>query len=232
MEYKDEVQDKMKIITFGNSRYKRIAHNWALYLHQHNIDNYIIYSLDRDIYQYLINRDINTQLYENTMFTHCNFRSIDRMKIITQHLDSGINVLHSDLDAVWLKNPLNFITNDYDVIASTGTFPSPIYRRLGYTICMGWIYYKSCDIVTTLLRNTVDNHNCSSDQLAFNRELFNGSRYKNLKLKTLDQSIVSRGQPHNENTYVAHPVSKKNIDREKFLKSKNLWILDNNLLSP
>ena len=50
--------------------------------------------------------------------------------------------------------------------------------------------------------------------------------FKELKLKILDQTIISRGQPYNENTYVAHPLSGKNVDREAFLKNKNLWILE------
>ena len=56
-------------------------------------------------------------------------------------------------------------------------------------------------------------------------ELFNKSKYKELKLKIVDQSIVSRDQKHDKNTYVAHPLSPKDIDREKFLKKSNLWIL-------
>jgi len=46
-----------------------------------------------------------------------------------------------------------------------------------------------------------------------------------MKILTLSQSIISRGKPHNEHTYVAHPLSEKHIDREKLLKRKNLWIL-------
>ena len=42
----------MKIIAFGNSSYKRIAHNWALYLHRHGIENYTIYSLDAKDIEY------------------------------------------------------------------------------------------------------------------------------------------------------------------------------------
>jgi len=221
----------MKIIAFGNSRYKRIAHNWALYLHQHNIDNYIIYSLDQGIYKYLIKNKINTELI-NLSGNNWNWR--ERVKYIYSLLNTGIDILHSDLDAVWQANPLEFIEKDYDIIASTGSFPAGVSSRIGYTLCMGWIYYKSSTIVKKLFKNTLNRNlkGAFDDQREFNRELFNGSRYKNLKLKTLDQSIVSREQPHSENTYVVHPVSKKNIDREKFLKSKNLWILDNNLLSP
>jgi len=218
----------MKIIAFGNSRYKRIAHNWALYLHRHGIENYTIYSLDQDIYDYLVKNKINTELLPLDIFEEgdhlWNWR--ERLKFIFKLLNEGINVLHSDLDAVWLRNPLSLIDRQYDIVSSTGTFPRDVYNKVGFTLCMGWIYYKSSTIVKELFESvlnakTDDNFD---DQLEFNREIFNGN-WQNLKLKTLDQSIISRGQPHTENTYVAHPLSEKHIDREKFLKNNNLWAL-------
>ena len=218
----------MKIISFGNYRYKRIAHNWALYLQRHKIENYTIYSLDQDIYDYLVENEINTELLPLDIFEEgahlWDWR--ERLKFIFKLLNEGINVLHSDLDAIWLKNPLDLVEEKYDLIASTGKFPQNIYKKIGYTLCMGWIYYKSSTIIKELFQDILDKntHDNFDDQIEFNREIFNGN-WQNLKLKTLDQSIISRAQPHDNNTYVSHPLSQKSIDREKFLKDKNLWIL-------
>ena len=217
----------MKIIAFGDARYKRIAHNWAIYLRNHGINNYTIYSLDCEIHEYLIENKINTELLDLNIFEGKTWKWRERVKFVSALLNRGISVLHSDLDAIWLKNPLSFIEEDNDIVASTGTYPKDIYKKIGFTVCMGWIYYKSSPIVKLLLENTLNqgvNHNFD-DQVEFNREIFNNPKHSSLNLKTLDQSIISRDQPHNENTYVAHPLSEKHIDREKFLKSKNLWTL-------
>lgn len=216
----------MKIVAFGNSRYKRIAHNWALYLQHHKIENYTIYSLDQEIYDYLCKNNINTELLSLNIFKGQSWNWIERLKFIHNLLKKNINVLHSDLDAVWLNNPLSLIERQYDIVASTGTFPKDVYKKVGHTLCMGWIYYKSSTIVKELFESVLNakTHDNFDDQEEFNREIFNGN-WQNLKLKTLDQSIVSRGQPYNGNTYVAHPLSPKNIDREQFLKNKNLWML-------
>tara|TARA_B100000035_G_scaffold311618_1_gene321494 strand:- start:5035 stop:5691 length:657 start_codon:yes stop_codon:yes gene_type:complete len=217
----------MKIIAFGDARYKRIAHNWAIYLRNHGINNYTIYSLDCEIHEYLIENKINTELLDLNIFEGKTWKWRERVKFVSALLNSGTSVLHSDLDAIWLKNPLSFIEEDNDIVASTGTYPKDIYKKIGFTVCMGWIYYKSSPIVKILLENTLNqgvNHNFD-DQVEFNREIFNNPKHSSLNLKTLDQSIISRDQPHNENTYVAHPLSEKHIDREKFLKSKNLWTL-------
>lgn len=216
----------MKIVAFGNSRYKRVAHNWALYLQHHKIENYTIYSLDQEIYDYLCKNNINTELLSLNIFEGQSWNWIERLKFIHNLLKKNINVLHSDLDAVWLHNPLSLIENGYDIVSSTGTFPEDVYDKVGYTLCMGWIYYKSSSIVKELFESALNakTHDNFDDQLEFNREIFNGN-WQNLKLKTLDQSIISRDQPYNEGTYVAHPLSPKHIDREQFLKNKNLWIL-------
>jgi len=217
----------MKIIAFGNSRYKRIAHNWALFLQKHEITNYTIISLDQDIYNYLVGNKINTEL-EINMFDKSRLDWRTRFEYIYSLLNNGTDILHSDLDAVWLHNPLSLIESEYDIVASTGTFPKDVYKEVGYTLCMGWIYYKSSTIVKKLFQNVIhgNTHENFDDQREMNRELFNNSKYKELKLKILDQTIISRGQPYNENTYVAHPLSGKNVDREAFLKNKNLWILE------
>jgi hypothetical protein len=221
----------MKIIAFGNSRYKRIAHNWALYLDHHKINNYTIYSLDENIYEYLAENKINTELLDLNIFNGKEWEKWawgERMKFIHNLLNQGMDVLHSDLDAIWLKNPLGFITGEYDIISSIGTFPSDIYKKIGYTLCMGWAYYKSCQGVKELFNNILDKHEDRGfdDQIAFNRELFFDLKYSGLKVKALSQSIVSRTKPHDKETYVAHPHSKKTIDREQFLKNKKLWGLE------
>lgn len=216
----------MKIVAFGNYRYKRIAHNWALHLKRHEIKDYIIYALDQEIYDYLCKNNINTELLSLNIFEGQSWNWIERLKFIYILLKKNINVLHSDLDAVWLHNPLSLIENEYDIVSSTGTFPEDVYNKVGFTLCMGWIYYKSSTIVKKLFESTLNakTHDNFDDQLEFNREIFNGN-WQNLKLKTLDQSIISRDQPYNEGTYVAHPLLPKHIDREVFLKQENLWIL-------
>jgi len=245
MEYKDEVQDKMKIIAFGDSKYKKIAHNWALHLHRHEIDNYTIYSLDQDIYNYLVENKINTQLLDLNIFNKKTWSWDERVKSIIRLLDQRHDILHSDLDAIWLKDPLCFIDSKYDIVTSTGTWPKKVFTACGFTACLGWIHYKSTPNTISFLKSTIANpEDClemrkMDDQFVFNKKLFLDKKVSvnvinnnqkqvcvdDMKILALSQSIVSRHTPHNEHTYVAHPLSGKHINREKFLKNKKLWIL-------
>ena len=204
----------MKIIAFGDSKYKRIAHNWALYLQNHGIDNYIIYSLDREIYNYLVENRIKTELLEVNIFDdgfkwHLRFNQ-------TRRLIENKDILHSDLDAIWLRNPLGFIDSSYDIVSSTGSFPHKD------ALCMGWIYFSSCDPVKKVFDNILENKKPFDDQREFNIEVAK----HDLNIRMLGQDIVSRGRPHGRDTYVAHPLSPKDCNREEMLKNKKLWILD------
>jgi hypothetical protein len=230
----------MKIISFGNSGYKRVAHNWALYLQSHGIDNYTIYSLDSEIYDYLVENKINTELLDINMFDdgfkwHLRFNQ-------TRRLIESEDILHSDLDAIWLRNPLGFIDSSYDIVSSTGGFPHKD------SLCMGWIHFSSCDAVRKVFDNllekvelldgwmNIDTKKRFDDQREFNHEIDgiwrNGKIFKkpsnlhDLNIKKLGQDIVSRVKNHDINTYVAHPLSDKKCDREQLLRDKKLWILD------
>jgi len=228
------------IIAFANSRYKIIALNWVAHLKICGINDYIIYSLDEDCYKFLYNNQINTEFLKSDMFNKkLNFRQ--RLNKIYELLDNEINVLHSDLDAIWLKDPINFISDNYDIVSSVGTFPKNTFDKLGFTLCMGWMYYQANSIIKKIFQNTIKSKNKSlNDQEIFNNVLFNSELqysvndinlnekeiiFNDFKIKALNQKIISRNEPRCDYTYVCHPLSSTNIDREKFLKEQNLWII-------
>jgi hypothetical protein len=240
----------MKIIAFGNSRYKRIALNWARHLEALKISNYTIYSTDRDIYNFLMVHKINTELIpfdpsknnSSSVKTHHLIWDL-RFKFMSDLLNQGYDVLHSDLDAVWLRNPINFISGEYDIISSSGNMPKVMYDVLGLTFCMGWIYIKSNGKTLNIFKNILSKNSHQFDeQVSFNRYLIKqgiphvSDYQKNIKkiifgditTLVLSQEIISRHISHDQNTFVSHPLSRSHgTDRELFLKQQNLWILDN-----
>ena len=233
----------MKIIAFGDSRYKRIALNWAKHLEAQKILDYTIYSTDRDIFDFLVPHQINTQLIPVNPFKNKDSYQWNlRFKFMSRLLDQGHDILHSDLDAVWLRNPINFISKEYDIISSSGNMPREMYDILGLSFCMGWIYISSNDKTRKIFKNIISSEpRHFDDQISFNRYLIKqgishvSDYQKNIKkiifgditTLVLSQDIVSRHTSPDQNTFVSHPFSDHNIDRELFLKRQNLWILDN-----
>ena len=57
-----------------------------------------------------------------------------------------IDFIHSDVDAIWLKNPLPYLArhNNYDLLASQGTtHPWKAFQKWGFTLCYGFFLVKS-----------------------------------------------------------------------------------------
>ena len=80
----------------------------------------------------------------------------------------GVDVVHSDIDAVWMNDPTKTILNlKVDVIGSRGS-PEP-----EWLMCMGWVYLRATPTIIhhflpRFLRRMV---NIGDDQRAFNGAL-------------------------------------------------------------
>jgi len=61
-----------------------------------------------------------------------------RAQVIKHILEEGHDVLLSDTDAIWLKNPFEDIRrySEFDIISSRAAFPYEVTQRLGASLCM------------------------------------------------------------------------------------------------
>lgn len=136
-------KDNLLIISFCNWEYRFIALNWVDHLKKLNVDNYLIIALDKKTQQFLSNEDVNLTFISKWSPPKEKLKGWrERFNMTRTVLSCGVDIIHSDLDAIWLKNPIKFITRDYDLVASTGTFPRETNEKWGFTLCMGWMYYK------------------------------------------------------------------------------------------
>ena len=239
----------MKIIAFGDCKYKRIALNWAKHLEKLNIKNYTVLSLDEEIFKFLTKHGINTELLELDMFgSKKNNRSWAlRFQAMYDKLQETNGIIHSDLDALWLRNPEKFIDYKYDIISSCGNMPRRIYNELNLSLCMGWVFFKNNDKVKKIFKDILGREKEFDDQVAINNYLMDQKVshksdigldskkiiFGNIKTLFLSQNIISRHEPHTQNTYIDHPfMGGQNTEtqdiktRESTLKEKGLWIID------
>jgi hypothetical protein len=59
---------------------------------------------------------------------------------------AGIDFIHSDVDAVWLRDPRPFCFGDFglDLIFSQGVnYPAPIWRQWGFVLCCGFFAVRA-----------------------------------------------------------------------------------------
>ena len=243
----------MKIISFANEPMKRVALNWVTHIKLLGIQNYLIYALDKETYTFLRERKINTELRDNIWKPQGvrgkNFWD-QRFKFVYSLLKSGEDILQSDLDAVWLKNPLGLISKDCDIVASTGNMCNKgVNEKIGTSsICMGWVYFKSNNKVFDLFEEVIklgyeEGGHTFNDQEIFNAVLFQDSQKedikilnknikrlyaKNLCIDLLSEDLIRRHKKTPENLYVDHVFGRgqRHKKREIILKQYGLWLLD------
>ena len=72
-----------------------------------------------------------------------------KFMVTKELLAAGHDVILSDTDALWLKDPVEdlFYSNSNDVVASTvwadNAFPPKFREKYGYTLCTGWMGFRN-----------------------------------------------------------------------------------------
>lgn len=171
------------IVTFSDDSYKNVLINWLNGLHRLNIRNYLVISLDEQIHTFLCEQSIPSVLLK----IEFNLDSLWAMRIdIFQLLcRSGIDFIHSDTDAVWLKNPIPeyFTTPGCHLVASQGTtWPVDVLDKQGFVFCCGLFYVQSCKQTLALFEEIAEDiQKTGDDQTSLNRVI----QRKQLKWDTL-----------------------------------------------
>jgi len=235
----------LKIISFCNYPYREIALNWVKHLKALSIDNYEVLCLDSESDEYLKSHGCHSRLldeFNDDWITGCK-HTMRRIFIFKKYLEDGIDIIHSDTDALWLKNPIPDLieSNNQDIILSTvrhrGAFPPEVREAFGFTCCMGWIFFRSNHKTINYLDRFLNTREIKgSDQKNFNQFLLYNNpsskshdlgdelhidntgdenyNYNKLSLLALSKPLIKRG-PIEEGTYVWHPNTKKEAEYKK-----------------
>lgn len=166
------------IITFANYAYAHVVHNWAIAMQRLSINNYVIIAYDKEMYDYAIEANMNVVFIENTKASgDKSFHNLwmFRMKIFDEIIENDINFIHSDADAIWLRDPLReYFTKTSDFVFSQGTiYPYAIKQQWGFVLCCGLFAVYSNPMTKILMKEfnkNIEIH--QDDQVAIN-DLFN-----------------------------------------------------------
>jgi hypothetical protein len=189
-------ENKTIIIVFANYQYKEVIDNWLFALKRIEIYNYVIISFDKKLFHYLRQKNIPTFYYKTG--TDLNELWINRIRILKDIINNDYNVIHSDADAIWLKNPLKefFYSQDSDVVFSQGTiWPPDIHKEWDFVLCCGFFGIKSNKATKKLIRDVYhDVVKSGDDQVSFNRIIHShGTKWKiddHYKLSFKDKSFL------------------------------------------
>ena len=145
------------IVTCLDQHLLQFYHNWECHLadlklsHQH-----VVFALDIATYQILQKLDAPVLLFNNNNNNN-NYRTTEsihgtkkfaqltykKLQVIQTVLKHGYDVLYSDVDAVWLRNPLPLINSKYLMqFANDWKIKTMHHRHLQY-LCTGFFHVKS-----------------------------------------------------------------------------------------
>ncbi|KHN34849.1 hypothetical protein glysoja_042161 [Glycine soja] len=133
---------KTVILTIAGYSYKDMLMSWVCRLQKLSIENFIVYALDKETYQFSILQGIpvftDPIAPSNVSFDDCHFgtkcfQRVTKVKsrIVLKILKLGYNVLLSDVDVYWFKNPVPLLHSfGPAVLAVQDLFPNGAYQEL------------------------------------------------------------------------------------------------------
>lgn len=188
------------IISISNWDYLEITLNWIAALKKLNINSYLIVSLDKKLHEHLDNIGIKNVLIE----IENNYTNIWKVKldVLSVLVNNGINFIYSDVDAVWLKDPVEkYLPEDItdDVVFSAGTIhPEHIYKDWGFVLCAGLFYIKSSTSTKELFNLALkDFAFTNDDQTSLNNVIYRMNikwefkSRKNINIKGMNNGLLN-----------------------------------------
>lgn len=186
----DEITKKIKtdsrpVISMCNKNYYEILENWILHVLDTGFESIFIIALDDYTFDKLLKKNIPCALV-NADHEFGNVMTL-RSYIFSLLCKNGIDFIHSDIDAIWLKNPTEFCFDETsDITFSQGTiWPPEALKRWGFVLCCGFFSVKA-NAKTRLFFAKVAEYtrDLKSDQQATNRILLEYDlNWKNLNIK-------------------------------------------------
>lgn len=101
---------------------------------------------------------------------------VRRIQIFSELLRAGEEFVHSDIDAIWLRNPLregSVLECTEDLIFSQGTvWPPDVHDRWGFVLCCGWFLARpSAGAIAFFQALESDVRASGDDQMSVNKLL-------------------------------------------------------------
>lgn len=170
------------VVAFADYTYRRLLDIWHRQLTNLGIERIRVFALDAATVRFCARRGIDAIPIEwNGELGDLWGR---RIVVFKQLLSTEPQFIHSDIDAIWLKNPLTHGSaaqlND-DLIFTQGTdWPNDVHAKWGFVLCCGWFWARSSpashaffDALQSDVRVTGD------DQMSANRLLAaSGAQWK------------------------------------------------------
>lgn len=169
-----------QIILFANYNYLPVVQNWIVSAERVGIKNYVVICLDQKLYDHFRKKSIPVLLRPCDL--NLEKLWIHRIKVIHELLEKGYNIIHTDADAVWMKDPIPYLNNiNADLVFSQGTYwPRDIHEKWGFVLCCGFFFIKNKNDTRLFIQKLFERvKKDKDDQISCNRLLYElGTNWK------------------------------------------------------
>lgn len=151
------------VVTFSDWAYQPILENWLAHLSILGVGNVRVYALDARTERWCKQRAIDTEPIDwDGSLSGLWAR---RLLVFRDLIESGIEFVHSDSDAIWLRNP--FGTSDQyedDLVFSQGTiWPPETFQHWNFVLCCGWFRVRPSTATLAFFRDLIADVAISGD---------------------------------------------------------------------
>jgi Nucleotide-diphospho-sugar transferase len=181
-------------VSFLTKEYLSIGLTWIEAMKSIRLWNYIIIAGDRETSRTLKERDVSfiealldvagadPSYLSPGGFTATGVAiSAVKFPVVLSLLKGGFNVVLSDVDAIWFRNPMPVIGATADMaFQRVARFPNAIVRYWGFAACGGFVFFRASAGGVALAEGCLREHRIvQDDQLAMNLALLeNDIRWK------------------------------------------------------
>ena len=160
------------VIAFANSGYAALTDNWIWHIRRVGVDNVVICALDH--HTFLLAQANGVAAVRVAEASALADLWILRAQVFESLARHGVDFIHSDIDAIWLRDPRPRLleTNTHLAFSQGTIWPRDIVREWGFVLCCGVFLARATPDVAELfgrigLRIADDR----DDQISFNRAL-------------------------------------------------------------
>ena len=133
--------DDVVIVTWANHHYRDFAQFWVARLRALNLTNFMVGAMDEELYAYLVSDGVPTwhmgskgidskAVKRDFGWGSKNFHKMgrDKIRLIRDFTHAGVDVLISDIDVAWLRDPIPLFRRypQADILVSTDQLTSEI----------------------------------------------------------------------------------------------------------
>lgn len=159
-------------IMFADSYYADVLDNWLRHALPFLENNLIVFALDEPLDARM--RSLGVSSVYLPYRGKLDALWLLRLQVFWTLCSWGVSFVHSDADAVWLRDPLAYCSQlDCDLVISSGTvWPPDVVTRWGFVLCCGLFLMRASPRMANFLQAVrIAAANDGDDQAALNRVL-------------------------------------------------------------